>query len=243
MTSKKRIQTYERFGLRLTQAEKKLILGGLANLPDEIAESIQATPAKQPIMLTLDDWRELGEQIASVANDANDTEHQNNLDTIFLKIQGLLEKHADKELLSSPVIQDNRTEKPLTEESVQLAELAARLLIGAEQLGIKSKSVSRFPLSKAERKVLMTTPILSAVLMKKLAEHEPHLTVGEVGGLLIAVSEAMIDAPPLQQFALILTAKRLKECLEAEINSAVNPGTKPTHEGKGIDEQRSHGYG
>jgi hypothetical protein len=226
MTGKKRIQRYERFGLRLTQAERMLIVESVAKLPDEIAESVQATPAKQPIMLTLDDWRELGGHIASVANDASDTTHQNNLDTIFLKIQTLLEKHPDEGLLRSLLIQDNRTEKPLAEESVQLAELAARLLIGAEQLGIKSKSVSRFPLSKAEREVLMTTPILSADLMEKLAEHDPHLTVGEVGGLLIAVSEALIDAPPLQQCALILLAKGLKDCLEAEIASVVKPDSE-----------------
>jgi len=233
MTGKKRIQRYEKFGLRLTQAERMLIIESVANLPEAIALSIQATPAKQPIMLTLDDWRELGEQIASAANDASDTQHQNNLDTIFLKIQSLLEEHANEELPSSLVIHDNPTEKPLVEESVQLAQLAARLLIGAEQLGIKSKSVSRFPLSKAERKVLMTTPILSADLMDKLAEDNPHLTLGEVGGLLIAVSEALIDAPPLQQCALILVAKGLKDSLEAEIASAVNPAAKPTHEGEG----------
>jgi hypothetical protein len=233
MTGKKRIQRYERFGLRLTQAERTLIVESVATLPNAIAHSIQASPAKQPIMLTLEDWRELGGHVAAEANDASDVKHQNNLDTIFLKIQSLLEGHADEGLLSSLVIQDNRTEKPLAEESVQLAELAARLLIGAEQLGIKSKTISRFPLSKAERKVLMTTPILSADLMEKLAEHEPHLTVGEVGGLLIAVSEAMIDAPPLQQCALILVAKGLKDCLEAEINSAVKPGAKGTDEGEG----------
>jgi len=141
------------------------------------------------------------------------------------KIQSLLEKHDDK-LVSSLVIQDNRTEKPLAEESVQLAELAVRLLIGAEQLGIKSKIVARFLLSNAERKVLMTTPSLSADLMEKLAEHDPHFTVGEIGGLLIAVSEALIDAPPLQQFALIMIAKRLKDCLEAEIASAAKPDSE-----------------
>ncbi len=233
MTGKKRIQRYEKFGLRLTQAEWALIVESVANLPDEVALSIQETPAKQPIMLTLDNWRELGGHIASAANDTGDTEHQNNLDTIFLKIQSLLEKHDDEGLLSFLLIQDNRTEKPLAEEAVQLAEPAARLLIGAEQLGIKSKPVTQFPLSKAERKVLMTTPILSADLMKKLAEHDPHLSVGEVGGLLIAVSEAMIDVPPLQQFALILIAKRLKDCLEEEIASAVKPATKRTHEGEG----------
>ena len=42
----------------------------------------------------------------------------------------------------------------------------------------------------------------------------------------------MIDAPPLQQFALILIAKNLKECLEAEIASAVKSGTKGTDEGE-----------
>ncbi len=233
MTGKKRIQRYEKFGLRLTQAEWALIVESVANLPDEVALSIQETPAKQPIMLTLDNWRELGGHIASAANDTGDTEHQNNLDTIFLKIQSLLEKHGDEGLLSSVVIQGNPTEKPLAEETVQLAQLAARLLIGAEQLGIKSRSVSRFPLSNAVRQVLLTTPILSADLMDKLAEHDPHLTVGEVGGLLIAVSEALIDAPPLQQFALILIAKNLKDCLEAEIASAVNPGAKGTDEGEG----------
>ncbi len=221
MTGKKRIQRYEKFGLILAQAERKLILGGIANLPDEIAESVKATPAQKPTMMTLDDWRELCGHIASASNDASDTEHQNNLDTIFLKIQSLLDKHADEGLFGSLVIQDKRTEKPLAEEAVQLAELAARLLIGAEQLGIKSKIVALFPLSKAERNVLMTTPILSADLMEKLTEHDPHLTVGEVGGLLIAVSEALIDASPLQQCALILVAKRLKDCLEAKINSAV----------------------
>ena len=42
----------------------------------------------------------------------------------------------------------------------------------------------------------------------------------------------MIDAPPLQQFALILTAKRLKDCLEAEIAGVVKPGAKGTDEGE-----------
>ena len=116
--------------------------------------------------MTLDDWRELGGHIALAANDASDAQHQNNLDRIFLKIQTLLEKLADDGLLSSLVIQENPTEEPLAKESVHLAELAARLLIGAERLGIKSKSIARFPLSETQRNVLMTTPIMSADLWK-----------------------------------------------------------------------------
>ena len=64
------------------------------------------------------------------------------------------------------------------------------MLIGAEQLGIKSKPVARFPMPRAQRAILMRLPIISAKLQAKLAEDEPNLTVGDVGGLLIAVSEA-----------------------------------------------------
>jgi hypothetical protein len=107
----------------------------------------------------------------------------------------------------------------LTAESVQLAEWAATMLIGAEQLGIKTKIVTQLPLPVAQRTILMTLPIISANLQAKLAKDKPLLTVGDVGGLLIAVSEALIDAPPLQQFALILIAKGLKECLETEVRA------------------------
>ncbi len=39
----------------------------------------------------------------------------------------------------------------------------------------------------------------------------------------MAVAEAMLDAPPLQCFALIMTAKSLMDCLEAEVTAALEP--------------------
>ncbi len=39
----------------------------------------------------------------------------------------------------------------------------------------------------------------------------------------MAVAEAMLDAPPLQCFALIMTAKSLMDCLEAEVTGALEP--------------------
>jgi hypothetical protein len=218
MTGNKRFQKYEKLGLRLTQAERKLILEGVTGLPEEIAQSIQATPVGQPILMTIDDWHGLAGYIASEANDTGDKRLQKRLDSIFSKIQDLLDAHHYEELPTSPM-----TKQPLTEESVQLAEWAAKMLIGAEQLGIKSRPVARFPLLWAQRAILMRLPILSADLQEKLAGDEPQLTVGDVGGLLIAFCEALIDAPPLQQFALILTAKGLKECLEAEVTGAAKP--------------------
>ena len=212
MAGKKRIQKNEKFGLQLTQVERKLILYAGAALPKDLAQVIESTPARQPIMLTLDGWRELVEHIASEANGAEDEKLQKKLDAIVSKVQGLLDSHAvDAGPTSLEIGQ------PLAGESVQLAEWAARMLIGAEQLDIKFKPVARFPVPKAQRAILSRLPIISANLEAKLAEKEPTVTVADVGGLLIAVSEALLDAPPLQQFALILVAKNLKECLEAEI--------------------------
>ena len=53
--------------------------------------------------------------------------------------------------------------------------------------------------------------------LKKLETKKPILTVGEIGGLLMRVAEAMIDAPGSQCHALSMTAKSLMGCLEAEV--------------------------
>ncbi|MGC1720689.1 MAG: plasmid pRiA4b ORF-3 family protein [Isosphaeraceae bacterium] len=124
-------------------------------------------------------------------------------------------------------IEEAQREKPLAKQSVLLAERAAKLLIGAEQLGIKTKPVARFLLPGAERAVLLMIPAIDENIHKKLATLKPKLTVGEVGGLLMAVAEAMIDAHPLHCFALIMTAKSLMDCLEAEVTGALEstPGS------------------
>jgi len=220
MPGKKRIQKYEKFGLQLTKVEKKLVVDRVSSLPQPIAPTTHAAPANQPIMMTLGDWKELAGHIASEANDTGDKRHQKRLDTIFSKIQDLLETHCYEEPSTSLEVK-----QPLAEESIQLAEWAAEMLIGAEQLGIKTKPVARCPLNQPQQSILMRLPTVPVNLQPKLVEDEPHLTVGEVGSLLMAVSEALMDAPPLQQFALILIAKNLKECLEAEVNVALKPGS------------------
>jgi hypothetical protein len=213
MTSRKRIQKYEEFELQLTQAERKLIVDNVPSIPQEIVKALRVAPPNQPITMILSDWKDQAGHIAAAANDADDKKLKKKLDTIFSKIDSLLDTHSNEEhsLAIKP---------PLAEESVQLAEWASQMLIGAEQLGIKTRIVTKFPVPAAQRSVLTMLPVASMNLQTKLATKNPKLTVGEVGGLLIAVSEALINAPPLQQFVLILVAKSLKECLEAEINTA-----------------------
>ncbi|MGA2705616.1 MAG: plasmid pRiA4b ORF-3 family protein [Isosphaeraceae bacterium] len=171
----------------------------------------------------LDQLEDLGGHVTAEANHSTDKKLLKKLDAILSKIQDLLETHADEEPPKSLKIEDAQREKPLAKQSVLLAERAAKLLIGAEQLGIKTKPVARFLLPGAERAVLMMIPAIDENIHRKLATLKPKLTVGEVGGLLMAVAEAMIDAHPLHCFALIMTAKRLMDCLEAEVTGALEP--------------------
>jgi hypothetical protein len=215
----------EKVGLRLTVAQRKLILEHPIYIHDKLAEPIRNTATGALVMLTLDDWDDLAGYVAAEANHTTDKTLRKKLDAIFAKIQDVLEAHMDEEPPKPLKIKDAAWEKPLAEQTVQLAEWAAKMLIGAEQLGIKSKPVARFPLPGAERAVLMMTPTIDERMQKKLVARNPQLTVGEVGGLLMAVAEAMLDAPPVQAFALIMIAKSLMNCLEFEVTGAVKPGT------------------
>ncbi len=48
---------------------------------------------------------------------------------------------------------------------------------------------------------------------------------GDVGGLLIAIADAMLDAPPMSGFAMIMTANSLIKCLESEVTGALKPAS------------------
>jgi hypothetical protein len=173
------------------------------------------------ILLTLDDLEDLGGYVAAEANHTTDKKLRKKLDAIFSKIQDLLETHADEEPPKSLKIKNAQSEKLIADRAVQLAEWAATMLIGAEQIGIKDRPVKRFPLPWAERAVLLMFTTVDKKTLKKLEAEKPIFTVGEVGGLLIAVATALLDAPPLQCNALLLTAKSLMGCLEAEVTGAL----------------------
>lgn len=223
---KKPSEKSEKFGLRLTVAERKLVLEDPIRIHEGLAVPIRATPTGSPVLLTLDDLEDLGGYVAAQADHTTDKKLQNKLAAIYAKIQDVLEAHRDEEPTKPVKVVDARRETQLAEQSIAVAEWGARMLIGAERLGIKSKPVARFPLPGAERAVLLMTPGIDEKLQKKLMATNPKLTVGEVGGLLIAVAGAMLDAAPMQGFALIMTAKSLMNCLESEVTGAMEPAVK-----------------
>jgi hypothetical protein len=217
MTRKRFDGRDEWVGIKLSLEERKLILGDPIRIHQAFVDSIRATPTGNPVLLTVDELEDLGGHVAAEANRTTDRKLRKKLNTIFSKIQDLLETHAD-ELLPKSVKNKNAKRPTLIgDKVVEMAEWAAKLLIGAEQLGIKEKPVAPFPLPWSELAPLLLFVPIDKKTLRKLETEKPILTVGEIGGLLMAVAEAMIDAPGSQCSALSTPAKSLMNCLEEEV--------------------------
>ena len=223
MPAKKRKRSNERFGLKLSIEERKLTLASPIHIHEELAESIRATPTGAPVLLTLVELEDLGGCVAAAVNLATDKKLRKKLDAIVAKINDLLATHGDEESPRSLKFEDARRQKIIADQSVELAEWAARMLIGAEQLGIKEKPVARFPLGWTERAVLLLFTGVDKEILMKLETEKPSVTVAEVGGILIAVATALFDAATLQSTALLSIAKSLMSCLEEEMTGAIKP--------------------
>ena len=111
MPTRKHIEPGTKIGLKLTAAERKLILDDLMCLDDSYAEVIRDTPADQPVEFTLDDWDGLGGFIAAEANHTEDRKAGKKLDAIFNKVQKILDTYTDEEPLKTLKIEDARKAK------------------------------------------------------------------------------------------------------------------------------------
>jgi hypothetical protein len=223
MARKKPFGKDKKVGLRLSLEERKLILDDPIHIHEELAEPIRATPTGLPVLLTLDDLEDLGGYVAAEASHATDKKLRKKLDAIFSKIDSLLKTHGDEEPLKSLKIKHAQNRTLIGDKVIEMAEWAAKLLIGAEQLGIKEKPVAPFPLPWSELAVLLVFAPIDKKTLRKLETEKPILSVGEIGGLLMAVAEAMIDAHGSQCSALSTPAKSLMRCLEEEVTGELKP--------------------
>ncbi len=104
-----------------------------------------------------------------------------------------------------------------TAQSVALAEFAAKALVAAEQLAIKKKVVDGFALDEAERALAADLPGLSGTLKKKLAKNDGNYTVADTASIVMALAESLLEGEPLQRLKLLFIAKKLTDCLQANV--------------------------
>ncbi|MHB1556908.1 MAG: hypothetical protein ACYC61_05440, partial [Isosphaeraceae bacterium] len=95
MARKRRIQPGEKVGLKLTQAERQLLLEALLMPPKGIEQAVHDTPPSEPLMFSLDELDDLAGHVAAAAVHVEDRKLQARLDRISAKIAGLLGRHTD----------------------------------------------------------------------------------------------------------------------------------------------------
>jgi hypothetical protein len=100
MPIRKQIQPGEKLPLKLTAAERALLLAELLCLDPAIEQVIKDTPTSRPVMLTLDELEDLGGNVAAQANHCEDRKKQKKLDVIFEKTEALLVTFTHDEPLS-----------------------------------------------------------------------------------------------------------------------------------------------
>ena len=234
MPTRKHVRPGEKLPLKLVAAERKLVLEELMCVDQQIEQAVSDTPTDQPVMMSLDDLDDLGGHIAAEANHCNDKKKQKTLDAIFEKIQGLLDKFTDSEPLQTVKIEDARKVKAISDQSVQIADWVAQVLVAAEQLGIKKKHVEHFWLAPAQRDVLLLVPGVTKAIKSKLAKEKSSFTVAEVASMTMAVAEDLLDGDARKQLAVLLVAQHLMDRLKEGIVGPSKPSAskKPKAQAK-----------
>lgn len=232
MPTKKQIQPGEKVPLKLTAAERKLVLEDLMCLDEDYEQVIQGTPTGKPVMMTLDDLDDFGGYIAAEANHCDDKKKQKKLDAIFQKVQDLLGKYTDDEPPKTFKIEDARKEKVISDQALQIAEFAAKALVDAEQLRIKTKPLDNFWLAPGQRDVLLLVPGISKTIKNKLAKDNASFTVSEVGSMMMALADDLPDGEAQKQVAVLLVAKHLMDRLQEGIMAKAEPPARKKPQGK-----------
>ena len=174
-------------------------------------------------MMTLDDLDDLGGYVAAEANHCKDKSKARKLDTIFEKIQALLDKFTDEEPPKTVKIEDARKNKLISEQAAQIAEFAAQVLSAAGQLRIKNKALDKFCLAPAQREILCLVPGMTAALKKKLAKAGATFTISDVAAMTLALAEDLPAGDARKQVAVMFLAKHLMDHLQSGITAQAKP--------------------
>lgn len=228
MPAKKQVRPDEKLPLKLTAAQRKLVLEDLTCLDREIAQVFQDTPSGQPVKLTLDELDDLGGFVAAEANHCQNKSKARKLHAVFDKIQSLLDKFTDEAPPKTFNIDAARLETQISDQARHIAEFAAQALVAAEQLGINKSSLAHFCLAPAERELLVLVPGVTKTLKKKLANEGATFSMMEVASMTLALAEALPDGDARSQLAIMYLAEHLTDHLQRGISSAGTP--KPSQQ-------------
>ncbi len=229
---KKLVKPNEKIGLKLTTAERELVLESVMCLDGDYEEVLRKTPTGKPVMMTLDEFEDFGGYIAFEANHTADKKLQRKLDAVCQKIERILETHTDEEEPTTLKIGEAERARTTADQAAKLAEWAAMVLVTAELTRIENNPVGRFPSNNGGLAALATLSGIAPELKKKLANQDAELTIAEVASLTKSLGKSFADAEPKQQAALPMLAKSLMDCLQEQTAGLEKSARTRTRHGK-----------
>jgi hypothetical protein len=212
MTRKKVIKPGEKVGLKLTQAQRSLLLDALHMISKEIERAIQTTPVDEPLMLTLGDLDDLAGHVAAGASHAEDKALGGKLDRISRKIEKLIESYTDGSLA--------------VEEPGRFALDLIDLLMGHEPVILPipskaSKGGECFPLklTQKQREALMAATRLRRGIKNKIGQASEgtqfvEFTRKELDQMADELEIAVGFAPPPYKQRLVAVLATIKDLLD-----------------------------
>jgi hypothetical protein len=211
MTRKQQIKPVGKVGLKLTPAERMLLLNARHGLTEKIRDVLRATPTTRPVMLSPDDLGDLEGHVAAEASQTKDRKLRQRLDAISGKIQRHLDRHEDEPEVS---------ERPST---IGFLDRFANFLAGPRPLSAKSEEgEDRYvvKLTGKQRESLLHCTELSKGLRDKIrgAAGGPQtlgLTRDELDELASEVDLAACDARTPHRQRLAAVFDKLELLLDA----------------------------
>jgi hypothetical protein len=232
MSAKKQERSHETLPLKLTAAEKKLVLEGLIYLDREIERIVKDTPAGQPVKMTLDDLTELAGSVAAEANHCHDKAKCKKLDRILSKIEALLDELANDAPGLPSEVDDFASEEIISQFAGGIAQFSVGVRVAAEQIGIDTMVLETLPLVPHQRETLGLVSGVTPAIKKKLAQEGARFTLAEVASMSLALAKELPNRDGLEQVAGIYLARHLMEHLRAVVVDQIMPSLPKQRRGK-----------
>lgn len=228
---KKRIQPTETVPLKLTDAERKLVLNEVLCLDQGYLDTIQSTPAGKPVMMTLTDLDDFGGYIAAEANHCENPRKEKKLDAIFEKIQKLLERYTD----------DGESAVEIKQAKVEIAPLVRSPRAGKppDVVSFKLPRASKqqderflVPLTALQRESLVSCTQLKSAIKRRLKAAESgtqaiEFTAKELDHMENELGQAALFVRHPQKQRILAVQKKVRDILAEVRLVAFGPNQIP----------------
>jgi hypothetical protein len=205
-------------GLKLTKAERSLLLEKLVLIPAEVKGAIESTPPTKPVMISLDDLDDLAGQLAAEANPTKDKNVKKTLDRIAQKIHDLLDRKSDETEPPGGVI---HPADPRSKNEPMTLPMSSKSRKGEDQYPIK--------LTDKQREALVHATRLRGGLKNKIKQSPAGtqiigFTKKELDEMAEEVETSLAFAPPPYKKQLLAVRDNIDDFLDSlEADERVRP--------------------